>query len=169
MYIAMLIAFYIVLPIASIGIEVAVRRRRGEQPDIVFIVARWFTFWIVGVRLFIAGALQALNPSYTAETIFGTTDPIIMPVISELGYANLAFGTIGIVSLFRPTWVLAAATAGAVFLGLDGLRHLIEGGPYTPDRMLALISDLVALVILAGSAIAVGVSRRKSRSAVAAG
>lgn len=164
MYALMLLAFFVVLPLASILIELAVRRRRPEKRTLR-IIARWFTFWIVGVRLFLAGAMQALNPSFTAEDIFGTTSPDVLPFVAELGYANLAFGVIGIVSVFRSTWVTPAATAGAVFLGLDGLRHLIEGGDFTFERTLAMITDLIALVVLGGLSILRALDDRKRRIA----
>lgn len=161
MYLGMLIATFVILPILSTIIDVSRQRKRGSQPDVLFSVARWFTFWIVGVRLFIAGAMQALNPGFTAETIFGTADAAVLPFVSELGYANLAFGVIGLISGFRPSWVMAAATAGAVFLGLDGLRHVIEGGDFTVERILAMVSDLIALIMLGGSAILLTIRGRK--------
>ena len=161
MYIAILVGCFFVFPVISIIVELAMRRRRSERPDTLFVIARWFTFWIVGVRLFVAGAMQALDPSFTAETIFATSDPAVLPFISELGYANLALGAIGIISVFRPGWVLPAATAGAIFLGLDGFRHALAGGSFTVDRTLAMVTDFIALVVLGASAIALAVRGRR--------
>jgi hypothetical protein len=49
--IAVVIGCFIVLPVASIIIEMVVRRRRGLSQSLLTIALRWFTFWIVGVRL----------------------------------------------------------------------------------------------------------------------
>lgn len=48
-------------------------------------------------------------------------------------------------------------TAGAIFLGLDGIRHLVERGELTPERTLAMVTDLLALVVLGGGVIALAV------------
>jgi hypothetical protein len=166
MYYAIIAACFVVLPIASILIEWIVRRKDPASRDLVVMIAKWFTFWIVGVRLFVAGVTQALVPEYTAQTIFGTEDPQVLPFISELGYANIAIGTVGLVSLFKRTWTAPAALLGAVFLGLDGVRHVIEGGDFTPERTVAMVSDLLAVVVLGGSLIALAIRRTRRRSPV---
>jgi hypothetical protein len=163
MYFTIVIACFIVLPIISIVIESIVRRRRATAPDLLAIALRWFTFWIVGVRLFTAGVSQAIQPQFTAETIFGTDDPQVLPFISELGYANIAMGTVGILSVFIRSWTPPAAVVGAVFLGLDGIRHVVEGGAFTPERTLATVTDLLALVVLGGGVIALAVRDRKAK------
>jgi hypothetical protein len=165
MYFVIVIGCFVVLPIVSIIVEVMVRRRRGTTPDLLAIALRWFTFWIVGVRLLTAGVSQAIQPGFTAQTIFGTDDPQVLPFISELGYANIAMGTIGILSVFLRGWTIPAAVVGAVFLGLDGIRHVVEGGEFTPDRVLATATDLLALVVLGGAVIALAVrGRRRART-----
>lgn len=164
MYFAIVVGCFVVFPIVSIIIDLARRRRGSKEPETLLVVVRWFTFWIVGVRLFIAGAMQALVPEYTAETIFATSDAAVLPFISELGFANLAFGAIGIVSLFRPSWILPAATAGTIFLGLDGIRHALAGGAFTFDRMIAMTTDLIALIMLGAGAIALALRGRQSRT-----
>lgn len=97
--------------------------------------------------------MQALRPEFTAETIFDTTGPEVLPFISELGFANIAIGIFGLMSLKLRSWTPPAALLGAVFLGLDGIRHIADGGAFTADRALAAVSDLVALVILGGALI----------------
>jgi hypothetical protein len=166
MYIAIIVVCFVVGPVVSIIIERSVKRNDPRSRDLLALVLRWFTFWIVGVRLFTAGAVQALRPEFTADQIFGTTDPTVFPFISELGYANLGFGVIGILSLFLRSWTVPAALAGVVFLGLDGFRHAFAGGEFTADRSIAMISDLVALVVLGGCLIALAVRPRKNTESV---
>lgn len=160
MYFVIVLACFVVLPVVSIIVEVIVRRRRGTSSGLLPIALRWFTFWIVGVRLFTAGISQAIQPQFTAESIFGTDDPQVLPFISELGYANIAMGTIGILSVFIRSWTAPAAVVGAVFLGLDGIRHVVEGGEFTPERTLAMVTDLLALVVLGGGVILTRAGRR---------
>ncbi len=154
MYYGMIIGCFVVFPIISIIVAHARERHRGETPDLWELILRWFTFWIVGVRLFIAGVSQAVRPEFTAETIFDTTDPAVLPFISELGFANIAMGLVGLLSIKLRSWTPPAALLGAVFLGLDGIRHVADGGAFTADRAMAAGSDLVALVILGGGLIA---------------
>jgi hypothetical protein len=164
LYIVIIVVCFVVGPIVSIIIERVVRRENPRSRDLLTLILRWFTFWIVGVRLLLAGATQALDPEFTGEQIFGTTDPTVLPFISELGYANLGFGVIGILSLFLRSWVVPAALSGGViFLGLDGIRHLVEGGAFTSDRATAMITDLIALVVLGGCLIALAVRSRRNR------
>ncbi|AVM01287.1 hypothetical protein C6V83_14590 [Gordonia iterans] len=161
MYTGFLIGCFFVFPVVSIVIEHAVRRRRGEDPDLLGLVLRWFTFWIAGVRLLIAGLTQAFRPEFTAESIFNTTDPTVLPFISELGYSNIAIGLIGVLSLRLRSWTAPAALAGAVFLGLAGIRHLVDGGAFTTDRAFAAGTDIFALVILLGALLAAGLRSRR--------
>lgn len=163
MYYGIIIGCFVVFPILSILIEHRIRRRRGEEIDLPGLVLRWFTFWIVGVRLFTAGVMQALRPEYTAETIFDITDPDVLPFVSELGFANIALGLIGLLSLRLRSWTPPAAVAGAVFLGLAGIRHVADGGAFTADRALAAGTDLLAVVVLGGALAAVALADRRPR------
>jgi hypothetical protein len=167
MYFAILALCFVVGPVVSMVIERAVKRNEPQSRDLLALVFRWFTFWIVGVRLFTAGMVQALRPEFTADQIFGTTDPTVLPFISELGYANIGFGVIGIISLYARSWVVPAALAGVVFLGLDGIRHAVSGGDFTADRVLAMVTDLIAVVVLGACLIAVAARSRQKKTASA--
>ncbi|GAA3957474.1 DUF6790 family protein [Gordonia caeni] len=162
MYSGFLIGCFVVFPIISILIELSVRRRRGEDPDVLGLILRWFTFWIAGVRLLIDGLTQAIRPEFTAESIFDTTDPTVLPFISELGYSNIAIGVIGVLSIRLCSWTAPAALAGAIFLGLAGIRHLVDGGSFTTDRAVAAGTDIFAVVILIGALIAVALRARRN-------
>ncbi len=162
MYYAIILGCFFVFPVISILIEYRRGRSRCEAMELSVLILRWFTFWIAGVRLLTAGLMQAFRPEFTAETIFDTTDPEVLPFVSELGYTNIAIGLIGVISIRVSTWTPPAALAGGVFLGLAGIRHLADGGAFTADRALAAGTDLFALVILLGALIVVTVQARRS-------
>jgi hypothetical protein len=44
---------------------------------------------------------QAIQPEYTAESIFGITHPVVLPFVSELGYANIAMDTMVLHAILR--------------------------------------------------------------------
>ncbi len=118
---------------------------------------RWMAFWAVGVRLGLAGLRQVFNPSFTAETIFGIPGTAVLPVVREIGMANLSFATLGLASQFVPAWRLAAILAGGVYFGLAAVVH-IGHKPATKNEWVALVSDVLVFLALAAAFVA-GVSR----------
>jgi hypothetical protein len=70
------------------------------------LVGKWFTFWAVGVRLFLAGASQVFRPQFTLQGILGVKDPGANVIVRELGFANISMGTLGLLSLVYPAWVV---------------------------------------------------------------
>ena len=49
--------------------------------------------------------MQATRPSFTASTILGVQDPDAGKIVVELGYANIAMGLIGALSLLISAWI----------------------------------------------------------------
>ena len=80
----------------------------------------------MGVRLFLAGVRQTLQPRYTASTLLGIKGEESLVLVRELGFANLAMGVIGILSLPLPGWVPAASFAGGIYHGLAGIGHIFR-------------------------------------------
>ncbi len=148
MYPVMILALFLILPVGSTVVEALVLRRRGAPVDLLAITGRWFVFWPVGVRLFTAGLMQIVNPAYTAQDIFGISDPALLPLVSELGFANVAMGAAALVSVAVASWRTPAALVGALYFGLAGMRHLIAGGDVTDTRLIAMVSDLVIAAVL---------------------
>jgi len=150
MYIAMLICLMLIFPLASIVLE-AFLYRHGVLD--VAMIGKWFVFWIVGVRLLVAGLRQILQPRYTAETILGVKDPDAVLIVKELGFANVAIGGAATASLSLPLWSLPLAVIGAVFYGLAGINHMRQ-----PQRSklqsAAMVSDLFAATVLLGACFA---------------
>lgn len=141
----MLVVLMFVLPLVSCAIEMALR-------DFAFpfvpVVGKWLVFWGVGVRLLLAGFRQIAQPSFTAQKILGVSDERAFILVRELGFANMAIGTIAVVSLFVPSWIMPAAVAGAIFLGLAGINHARQPERNSREN-LATVTDLVLAALLA--------------------
>ena len=65
----------------------------------------------------------------------------------EVGFTNLAMGTIGLASLWAPSCRVPAVRAGEIFLLLAGIAHMRRGNRNATENA-ALWSDLAAAVIL---------------------
>lgn len=112
------------------------------------LVGKWFTFWAVGVRLFLAGVTQTFRPQFTAESIFAIKDQAALAIVREVGFGNLAMGTLGLLSLAYPDWVMPAAIVGGLYYGLAGVGHAMRGERNVKEQI-ALVSDLAIFVLLA--------------------
>jgi hypothetical protein len=109
---------------------------------------KWFIFSAVGLRLCLAGIRQTTKPAFTAQQIFHIDDPGSFPIVRELGFANLCFGLVGLLSLFKPDWRIVSAFASGLYYGLAGLQHLIRK-PTGANERFALWTDLVIFTVLA--------------------
>lgn len=139
MYLAVVIALMLVLPVGSIGLEAVV----GDHGLSALLVAKWFVIWSVGARLLLAAMRQIVQPRYTAEIILSLKHEESHVLVRELGFANLAIGLAGLASWFFPTWVPPIALVGGVFYFLAGINHLRQGHRSTLENF-AMISDLFA-------------------------
>jgi hypothetical protein len=144
MYFLVIALFMLVLPAGSVAADYYLLH---TSTDLVALIGKWFTFWGVGMRLGIAGLRQAFNPSFTARDIFGIEDPAVQPIVRELGFANLALGLLGLLSLL-PGWTPPAALAGLVFFALAGWKHTMHG-ERNVTRTVAMISDIFIALVLA--------------------
>ena len=156
MYLAMVVTLMGVLPVLSTIIVILVYPAPVAKWWLEF--GRWLVFWGVGARLLIAGVRQATRPAFTLQTLLGVEQPEAFLVVRELGFANIAIGTVALISLAVRAWVLASASAGFIFLGLAGLSHSRKANRNRFENI-AMISDLLmATVLLAYSTIVVVVT-----------
>ncbi len=146
MYLAAIILLMGALPVASIVVEFLAEHGAADP---VLLIGRWFVFWSVGVRLILAGLRQTINPSFTAETIFGAQDKAALPIVQELGFGNLSIGLLGALALIDPGWIVPAAIAGGLFYGLAGINHLLRAKRNALENI-AMVSDMLIFVVLAG-------------------
>ena len=139
------ILLLVILPVASVAIETTLS---NHGVSLIFLTGKWFVFWAAGVRLFIAGVRQVIQPKFTAEEIFEIHDRASFAIVRELGFANLSMGLLGICSIFRPGWMVPAALAGGLYYGLAGLGHVFHKNKNAKEYV-AMISDgFVFLVLL---------------------
>jgi len=146
MYVTLVLAQTVVLPIASAAIELVVS---GGDP--ILVTGRWFLFWGVGSRLLVAGLSQVVRPAFTAQRILGNAGDGANQVVQELGFSNLVVGLVALIaaSLVRD-WTVPIAIVGGGFLGLAGLRHVAKPN-LERNELVATWTDLlvaVAMVIL---------------------
>ena len=142
MYLLIVINTMLVLPLASLSLEYLFI---GNPVNAILSFEKWFLFWALGVRLFVAGLRQVFQPDFTAKHIFEIEDPKANVVVQELGFANISFGLVGMASLYIPHWALPGLLLGTVFYGLAGINHIFKKKNRT--EWIALISDLYAAVI----------------------
>ena len=146
MYFVMIGLLLVVLPSASVCGQLFFHSQSDQA--VLSLMGRWWAFWAVGIRLFIAGLRQVIEPQFTAKEIFSSDDPRSLPIVREIGFGNLAFGSLGVLSLFRPDWVLPAAIAGGIYYGLAGAGHIPQKDK-NPKEWAAMLSDFLVLLILA--------------------
>jgi hypothetical protein len=149
MYVPIVIALMLALPLISIVAQIILTDHGAlHGAAYLAVVAKWYVFWAVGVRLSLAGLRQIIQPRYTAETILGLKSAESLFFVRELGFANVAMGSVGIASLLAPSWVMPAAMLGAIYYGLAGVNHCFHRGRNTLQNV-ALVSDLFAAAVLA--------------------
>ena len=108
---------------------------------------KWFIFSAVGLRLLVAGVQQSAKPAFTAKEIFHIDSRDCYPIVRELGFANICFGLVGIISLFKPDWRIVSAFASGVYYGFAALLHIAKK-PVGMNEKFALWTDLIIFALL---------------------
>ncbi|MFA5955797.1 DUF6790 family protein [Hyphomicrobium sp.] len=144
MYFVTVFHLLFLLPVLSV---IAEALHIGAGADIMWLVGKWFVFWACGVRLLLAGIMQTSRPEFTAKSIFAIDAPAAAAIVREVGFGNLAMGTLGLASLAEPSWVVPAAIVAGLYYGLAGLGHLFRKGNL--KEQIALWSDLGIFLLLA--------------------
>jgi hypothetical protein len=137
-YFAFAVFTTIVLPLASVLVALAAE----PAADPVLEIGRWFVFWGIGVRLAVAGLSQVARPAATSAGILGIADPAAGKVVAELGFANIAMGTVALLSLPLTAWTTPAALAGGMFIAAAGVKHVFNPGRSFKENT-AMVTDLV--------------------------
>jgi hypothetical protein len=151
MYFASILVLLLMFPLASIAAEAI---RFGHSFTDMGLIGKWFVFWAVGVRLFLAGVRQVLQPSFTAVEIFDIHEPKALAIVRELGFANLSMGLLGLCGLWHKEWLIPAAIVAGSYYGLAGLGHVPQPHKNAKEYA-AMISDGFAFLVLVAFVISV--------------
>jgi hypothetical protein len=132
-----------VIPLAAFIIE----HLTTNAPLSFILFGKWFIFSAVGLRLAIAGVRQISKPGFTAKEIFHIESAESWPIVRELGFANLCFGLVGIISLFKPDWRNVSSFASGIYYALAGILHLQKKSAGANEQF-ALWTDLFIFALL---------------------
>jgi hypothetical protein len=143
-YIVVVSVLTFILPLACTGAQILINKDTFFLFDLF---GKWFIFSAVGFRLFIAGIKQTTDPAFTAKEIFHLDNPESFPIVRELGFANLCFGLVGIISLFLPQWRVVSAFGSGLYYGIAGLQHFIKK-PVGTNEKFALVTDMIIFLVL---------------------
>jgi hypothetical protein len=123
MYAVGVLLLMVLLPIFSIGNEHYIHH---SPAPLMLLVGKWFVFWCGGVRLSFSGLWQFFQPRFTSEEIFGIRSDDPLPFVREFGIANFATGTVGVLSIVQPSFILPVAIIATLFFGIAGIRHMTD-------------------------------------------
>ena len=143
MYRASILLMMVFLPLISILVE-----NRIDGAPWTLLIAKWFVFWALGVRVFLAGVMQVTRPRFTAHRIFHFQTDDALPIVRELGIANAAAGVVAIASIANPAFVLPMAIFGTIFYGGASVGHIL-GRERSDMETFAMVTDIFAFVVLA--------------------
>ncbi|MBS1765001.1 MAG: hypothetical protein JSS90_08560 [Bacteroidetes bacterium] len=118
----------------------------GSSPTF-FLFIKWFLFSAVGLRLFLAGIKQIKNPAFTAKHIFHIDNTESFPILRELGFANICFGLVALISLFKPEWRIVSAFASGLYFGIAGIQHTLQQNSGVNEKF-AQWTDLIISIVL---------------------
>jgi predicted phage tail protein len=149
--IATILILMVAAPLVAIAIEGAV-----IGGSLVALAGKWFVFFL-GLRLLIAGVSQMVKPQLTAQ-ILRIADPNALKIVNELGFANVAMGGLGVLTIFNAAWIVPAAIVLAIFYALAGGKHVLNA-QRTSSENWAMWSDLWAAAVLAGWLVVVWMGR----------
>lgn len=92
MYFIFVAPFLFVLPAISVLAEALLSH---GSIDLMLLIGKWFVFWGVGVRLFIAGVRQVAQPQFTAESIFQAKIAVLWRLFARLASPTFRWGRWG--------------------------------------------------------------------------
>jgi len=143
-YIIVVSILTFILPLLCSVVQIQINKDTSFSFDLI---GKWFIFSAVGLRLFIAGIKQTTDPAFTAKEIFHLNNPESFPIVRELGFANICFGIIGILSLFLPQWRVVSAFGSGLYYGIAGLQHFLKK-PVGTNEKFALVTDVIIFILL---------------------
>jgi hypothetical protein len=158
MYVPMVVMLMLVLPFISVLAQLLLGTHAAPHAsDLMPAIAKWYVFWAMGIRLLLAGLRQSLQPAYTAKTILGLESTDCLVLVREIGFANIAMGSVATASLYMSGWVIPAALAGGIYYGLAGINHIFRKHRGRLETV-AMTSDLFAAYVLISCCVSAALS-----------
>lgn len=147
-----LAALYIIVPL--IGAAVSIWRREiKDLKSRLEVLLVWYLFIGVGIQGIVSGVVQI----FMSDKVAGYVGWAGSPFVVELGMANLAFGILGIISLWqRKGFRTATALGYGLFLVLVAFGHIYDAlfkgrlsvGNLGPTLWADLIVGFILLVLI---------------------
>lgn len=139
-----IILLFIVVPLTAIVSELLLS---GSTLPLAEIALKWMVFCAIGLRLGAAGIKQISQPLFTAKQIFKIQDDDVLPIVKELGFANVCFSVVALISLFVPTFRIPSAIGGGLYYGFAGLLHVTKPKDSSKE-IFAMVSDIFIFLVL---------------------
>lgn len=144
LYEVSIITFFVIIPVLMIIFE---QFFFSNSFSFFELSLKWFVFSGVGLRLGSSGIKQIVDPGFTATAIFGIKDEKAYALVKEIGFANVSFSLIALLSIVFATFRIPAAISGGTYFLLAGLLHVFkEKG--SEKEIFAMVSDLCIATIL---------------------
>lgn len=135
---------FLIVPLIAILVELLLI---GTSQTFVAVAFKWFLFSGIGLRLGGAGIKQIMQPQFTAKEIFNIVGDGATPVVRELGFANVCFAILAVISFFVASFRIPAAITGGLYFGLAGLLHVFKPKDSNKE-IFAMVSDLYIFFVL---------------------
>jgi hypothetical protein len=148
MYYASVLLLTLILPLGSVYVDQSLAH---NGLPLMLLIGKWFAFWAGGVRLFIAGVRQIVQPRFTSQGIFGIASDDPLPFVRELGMANVAMSTLCLASVAVPTFLLPGALVSGLYYAFAGIFHVVRAR-HGWHETVAMVSDFYLAAALLGYA-----------------
>jgi hypothetical protein len=137
------ISLIVLLPVLSIICEFKIEHSAINWE----LTGKWFIFWAIGMRLFLSGIRQASSPEFTVTKIFRVRNRETFILNRRLGFASIALGIMGILSVINDEWRMIAAITSGVFFGLSVIQDA-TGKIVNLVEISVLIFDVLTFCVL---------------------
>lgn len=139
-----ILLFFLIVPLVAMLVEFLFI---GTSQTFVAIAFKWFLLSGVGLRLGGAGVKQIMQPQFTAKEIFNIESDGAAAVVRELGFANICFAVLAVISFFVSSFRIPAAITGGLYFGFAGLLHVFKPKDSSKE-IFAMVSDLYIFFVL---------------------
>jgi hypothetical protein len=135
----------LILPCICIFIELIILKSKNKKYYKMDVVTKWLVFWSLGVGGIVAGLMQSINPSYTANFLDVVVNDMI--IIKELGYANFSMGLLAILSVKYSNYRKPAALVMGMFLLGCTVNHFTRLEIINFEEMVSTFDNIWTIIV----------------------